>query len=208
MVDCNFIVDSTNGNGLGIRNLKGQGVANIFMNTSATPGKGSNGVLNPNPAAGTIIVQFADNFQRLYCGWSGIGAPLSGTPLGVTSGLTVGKTYVIVSVGTSTSADWLALGVQPGITPAVGVSFVAIATGAGAGTGSVELTVASGIDHIELDGDPNTTLAPIPVGGSPHVGGFIYMKTYLSSTVTAPTNGTVISLVSYFSQSTVQVAGE
>lgn len=36
LIDCNFVVDSTNGNGLGIRSLKGQGVKNVFMNTSAS----------------------------------------------------------------------------------------------------------------------------------------------------------------------------
>lgn len=35
LIDCNFIVDSTNGNGLGIRSLKGPYVQNVFMNTSA-----------------------------------------------------------------------------------------------------------------------------------------------------------------------------
>lgn len=35
-IDCNFIVDSTNGNGLGIRSLKSNGyIRNVFMNTSA-----------------------------------------------------------------------------------------------------------------------------------------------------------------------------
>ena len=35
LIDCNFIVDSTNGNGLGIRSLKGQGVKDVFMHTTA-----------------------------------------------------------------------------------------------------------------------------------------------------------------------------
>src|ERR1035437_5544829 len=35
LIDCNFVVDSTNGNGLGIRSLKGSGVQQVFMNTSA-----------------------------------------------------------------------------------------------------------------------------------------------------------------------------
>lgn len=35
LIDCNFIVDSTNGNGRGIRSLKGQGVQQVFMHTSA-----------------------------------------------------------------------------------------------------------------------------------------------------------------------------
>src|ERR1035437_5675784 len=35
LIDCNFIVDSTNGNGLGIRSLKGPGVAHVYMHSSA-----------------------------------------------------------------------------------------------------------------------------------------------------------------------------
>src|SRR5665213_768068 len=35
LIDCNFVVDAANGNGRGIRSLKGQGVKNVFMNTSA-----------------------------------------------------------------------------------------------------------------------------------------------------------------------------
>src|ERR1700691_5028877 len=91
-LDCNFIVDSTNGNGLGIRNLKGPMVQNVFMNTSATPGLGNTNpaspsvsVLNPNPAAGTIIVQFQDTFNRSYSGFNSNVSPLSGTPLTATT---------------------------------------------------------------------------------------------------------------------------
>ena len=36
LIDCNFVVDSTNGNGYGVRNLKGQGVRNVYMATSAS----------------------------------------------------------------------------------------------------------------------------------------------------------------------------
>lgn len=36
LIDCNFVVDRTNGNGLGIRSLKGQGVRNVYMATSAS----------------------------------------------------------------------------------------------------------------------------------------------------------------------------
>lgn len=46
LLDCNFIVDSTNGNGLGIRSLKGPAIKDVFMHTSATPAPG-----NPNPSA-------------------------------------------------------------------------------------------------------------------------------------------------------------
>src|ERR1700679_2275117 len=34
LLDCNFIVDSANGNGLGLRSLKGPGIKNVFMQSS------------------------------------------------------------------------------------------------------------------------------------------------------------------------------
>src|ERR1035437_8832889 len=51
LIDCNFVVDSTNGNGLGIRSLKGPGVQNVFMHTTSEPGL-SNCIRNPNPQGG------------------------------------------------------------------------------------------------------------------------------------------------------------
>lgn len=45
LLDCSFIVDSTNGNGDGVRSLKHSGrVAHVYMHSSATPSAG-----NPNP---------------------------------------------------------------------------------------------------------------------------------------------------------------
>lgn len=210
LIDCNFIVDATNGNGLGIRSLKGQGVQNVFMHTTSTPGIGNNGQLNPNPASGYILVQLADNYNRYYGGFSGQISPLSGTPLLVASaGLTAGLAYVIVVVGTTTQAQWVALGVPPGVTPAVGVSFIATATST-PGTGAVEVpaTAASGIDHIEVIGDPNLSLGPVPVGGSPNVGGWILLACQDALALTAPAAGTAIGLSFSLGQSSVKVAGE
>lgn len=99
LVDCNFVVDSTNGNGLGIRSLKGQGVKNVFMHTSASPGS-NNGYLNPNPLAGYALIELAYNYQRYYGGASGLISPVTGGNLAINAtALTLGTPYVIVSVG-------------------------------------------------------------------------------------------------------------
>jgi hypothetical protein len=222
LIDCNFVVDTSNGNGLGIRNLKGQGVQNVFMHTTASPGKGPNGQLNPNPAVGFALIQLADNYQRYFGGFDGFVSPLSGSSLNVDAidaALTARKAYVITSVGTSTAADWLALGVPAGVTPAVGVSFIALVTGAGVGSGTVQAPAASNIISIEVVGDPNLSLGPIPVGGSPNVGGWILVQflapTITSSTImnnplipTAPAAGSGVGLSFYLSQSSVTVLGE
>jgi len=102
LIDCNFIVDSTNGNGLGIRSLKGQGVKNVFMHTSATPGPGVGGMVNPNPAAGYAWIQLRSGYQRYLGGFSGFASPTSGSAIQInsgTAGLTVHNPYIIASVG-------------------------------------------------------------------------------------------------------------
>lgn len=205
LADCNFIVDSTNGNGLGIRSLKGQAVQNVFMHTTQTPGRGNNNQLNPNPASGYILIQLADNYSRSFGGFTSLVPPLSGSP---TTSTTAGTVYVITSLGTATAAQWLAAGVMPGVTPAVGVPFVAKASGTIGGSATVDVTTASGIDHVETVGNSNLTLSPMPVGGSPNVGGWVLLQCMLNTTLTAPADGTVIAVNLYLGQSSVRVAGE
>lgn len=99
-LDLNFIVDADNVNGLGVRSVKGQGVANVFMHTSATPGRGPNGYLNPNPAAGYTLIELAYNYMELKGGPINIVSPLTGSDLAINgSSLTIGNSYVITSVG-------------------------------------------------------------------------------------------------------------
>lgn len=182
-----FIVDSTNGNGLGLRTIKGNGVSKIFMHTSATPATGS-----PNPAAGTILIQLSAGYSGYVNGNYGFNAPLSGTPINVTTGVTAHLTYVIVTLGTTTSDQWLLLGVPVGVTPAVGVAFVAPATATATGTGTIEIpkSTGSGIAGLELIGDPN--VSSLPTDGS---GAWIICQTFdYTGALAAPADGTVIGL--------------
>ena len=205
ILDCSFVVDSTNGNGLGIRNLKGSGrVAAVFMHTSATAGVAA-GITNPNPQNGVIVVYLQDNYNAYLGGYAGTVAPISGTPISISgsSVMTVGNVYTIVSLGSSTTANWQAVGLLPGITPAVGVSFIASVTGGGSGTGQVEApkSTGSGIDHIEVFGDANlanNTGAQIVGAG---VGMQIISLCYSGGTLTAPANGTVIGMNFYLNDS-------
>lgn len=198
LLDCNFVVDSTNGNGLGIRNLKGPYIKSVRMHTTASLPAG----IVTNPAAtGVIIVTLSDNYNRYYGGFSGQVSPI-GTPVTST---TANIAYTITSLGTATSAQWVAAGLPARYTPAVGVTFIAAATGTIGGSATVApaLATGSGIDHIEVVGDPNQTLAP-----SDGQGGHIVLQCFLGNTETAPANGTVISLAMYFSNSSVLIAGE
>ena len=204
LLSCNFIVDSANGNGLGIRSLKGAGFQSVFMHTTATPGV-IKGRTNPNPASGVIQVQLQDNYYRYLGGFSGQVSPVSGTPLTSTTNHTA---YTIVSLGTATTAQWVAAGVPVGIVPAVGVSFVAIATGTIGGSASVEVvkSTGSGIDHIEVMGDPNAIISnqnSMVNGGAQFI-----LNCFFEGAVTAPADGSVVSLSFYLSNSSVLINGQ
>lgn len=214
LLDCNFVVDSTNGNGLGIRSLKGPMIQNVFMHTSATPGAGNTNpatpnvtVTNPNPAAGTIVIQLQDNFNRSLSGFNAIVSPVSGTPLTST---TASTPVIIVSLGTATTAQWQAKGLPKGITPAIGVSFVPTASGTIGGSAAVEIAAAagSGVMSIETLGDPNLSLSPAPSANQGFGGQLILQCRDITGVIAAPANGSVISISMYLSDSSVTVQGE
>ena len=119
----------------------------------------------------------------------------------VTAGLVFHQVYVIVSVGTTTQAQWVTLGLLSYVKAAVGVSFVAKTASAGVGTGAVELTVASGVDHIEVIGDSNlmnSTGANVLGAG---IGMTFNMACYAAGVLTAPADGTVVGLNFYLNNS-------
>lgn len=206
-VNLNFVVDAANGNGLGIRQLKSNGyVRNVFMNTSSTPGS-NDGQLNPNPAAGLMLVQFKNNFNYYLGGYSGFVSPVTGSSL---TSITAHSPYIIGSLGTTTAAQWLAAGVPAGLAPAVGMSFVAIATGSIGGTGTVFAPGVSGCSLIEVIGDPNASISNSSVAAN---GGAYVLMQILgatnSSTTTlipkAPASGTVIGMQFRFDGSSVSI---
>lgn len=215
-VDLNFTVDRTNGNGLGIRSLKSNGyVRNVFMNTSATPGA-NDGYTNPNPAAGFILIQLKNNFNYALAGFSSLVSPVVNPTTSTTSGLTAGQAYVITVLGTTTLAEWQSIGLPAGLTPTVGQSFIATATGTGGShTGKVGTPSASGITSIETVGDPNQSISNASVASN---GGAWLLLQCLAPTVTSVTNafeapmiptapaaGTVVGMQLRFDGSTVSI---
>jgi hypothetical protein len=200
LLDCNFVVDSTNGNGLGIRSLKGPCISAVYMHTSATPAPG-----NPNPAAGNILIQFADNYNRNLSGFDAKVSPLSGSPL---TSVSSGVAYVIVSLGTTTPADWQSLGFPAGFSPAVGAAFIANTSASIPHSGAVEVpaTAGSNITDIETVGDPNLTIAN---SMQPSLGGAqLILRCMKNAVQTAPADGTVISLAFLLNNSSITVQGE
>ena len=202
LVDCNFVVDSANGNGLGIRSLKGPGVANVYMHTSATPAGG-----NPNPASGEIVVKLQDNYSQYFGGFSGWVNPVGAS----TTSSKANVINIITVLGTATLTQWQAVGLPVGQTPAVGVSFIGSSASliGGSAQTAIALATGAGIDHIEAVGDSNLMVGPTgSQSGLAGIGATLYYRCYLNTTLTAPADGTVISLAFYLSNSSVKVQGE
>lgn len=219
LVDCNFVVDDSNG--LGITSLKGPLVQNVFMHTATTPAAGNSNpatpnvvVTNPNPAAGTIVVQMQDNYNFLFSSLTGqIRSPNSGSDVKIdNSAMTAGVAYVITTLGNATAAKWRAIGVPAGVTAAVGVSFIAASNG-GAGntlTSRVQISAAagSGIASIEVIGNPNSSIGPAPSASQGYGASIILQCRDYAGAIAAPAAGSVISLAFYLSDSSVTTQGE
>jgi hypothetical protein len=148
VVECSFSVDSTNASGL--TSLKSNGyIQQIYMHSSAPS------ATNPNPANGIMQVQFKNNFNKfLGVDASVVSASQTSTKID-NSALVVGQVYVISTLGNATLAKWQAIGVPVGVTPAVGVAFIALTDG-GAGnvlTSRVMVPNVSGIACVEVFGN-------------------------------------------------------
>lgn len=166
-INLQFTVTPTNG--LGVTSLKANGyVRNVFMHTSTTP-TAHDGYTNPNPANGYFAIQFKNNFNYYLSNFWSVQAPASGSDLKIdNSALTAGVVYIITTLGNATLAKWQAIGVPPGVTPAVGVSFVALTNG-GAGnvlTSMVQVAASSNIYGIEVVGNPGVMLSSSSIASS------------------------------------------
>jgi hypothetical protein len=181
---CKFQV--LNSAATGVANLTGSlfgaamDVASVFMHSTA-PGGG-----NPNPAAGYVVIKFSRAFAGLKSYLANL-QMIIGSPVNVSGALTVGTTYTIVSVGTTTAAQWASIGLTAGLTPAVGQTFVATSATPAGGTGTVAVSTTSGCDHFESVGDPGSGLN---VTG----GGEMVIASVNEDAVTALANGTTVTL--------------
>jgi hypothetical protein len=206
---CNFVVDSTNGNGWGVRSVKSNGyIESVFMNTSATPGK-QNALTNPNPQAGFAVVRFKNNFNYYLGGFSGQIIPLTSTS---TTSLTKGHVYVITTLGTTTVAQWQTVGLIVGVTPAVGATFVAAASVSIGGSGTVGVPGVPTTQVVTVVGDPNTVINNASIAAN--AGAQIVLQfaaATASGTTTlvaaAPADGVVVSLFFAFDGSSVSIDG-
>ncbi len=206
-VNLTYTVTPTNG--LGITSLKSNGyVESVFMHTTQTAGV-VNGVTNPNPVVGYALVRLKNNFNVYLGGFSGQIEPLASTS---TTSTTATHVYVITSVGTTTLAQWQTAGLMPGLVPTVGQSFIAIATGAIGGTGTVGLPTAPSTVAVSVVGDPNTSLNNSNTAQNAGAQLLVQFSAATSSSVTtlipaAPADNTVVGLSMTFDGSTVTIDG-
>lgn len=161
-----------------------------------------------SPGSGLIVVQLAQNFNRYLGGFSGFVSPLLSTNIVLSAGsLVIGNAYVIVSLGTTTTAlNWISAGLRPGYVAQIGSPFIALTSGAGLGNAVVRASGASGIDSLEVIGDPNTEIAGQVVAGP--VGAQLILQALTSGIRTAPVDGSVVGMSFYLSDSAVTVAGQ
>jgi len=173
---------------------------------------------NPNPAPGYIMVQFTDVYSRYLAGFSGFASGAGGviSNIGGTA-LTQGKAYFVNSVGTSTQADWTAVGLPAGVVPVRGMPFIAATTGAGSGSGTARTDSVSGIGSIETLAVPNLSVSAMaklpassvqPIGQT--VGGYIILIC-LDAPGTAPVPPATFSTVYLnflLSNSSVTIKGQ
>ncbi len=172
-------------------------------------------LLNPNApniapfsAAGTSTVTVTNVVSQPFVGGAADGSAATGFAFAVTK-------YK------SNQQNWNNVGLPKGLIPAVNQSFVAIATGdstGGGSTGLVKVPGVSAISSIEIVGDPSLNLAPIPMGGSPNVGGWLLVQ-FLAPTIntgayvapmlpTAPAAGSVVSLSFNVEAGSILIAGQ
>lgn len=145
----------------------------------------TSGVQNPANPSGTLT----------FVSGTGATAPL--TYSSAVAGLATGFAFAL-TVSDTNDQDWHAVGVPHGVTPQVGVSFVAKATGAGGSTGLVIAAGVSGILSFEVIGNPNLSLAPHVSGPSANVGGWILVQMLSDSDApAAPAVGSTCGMCFY-----------
>ena len=127
------------------------------------------------------------------------------------SALVPGIAYTITALDNIPQSQWIALGVQPAVTPAVGVSFVALNAGPGSNSSSARVMatapLGSNICSIETVGDPNLSIAPSQLLQNYGASFILQCRDYQGAAV-LPADGSVISLAFLLNNSGEKLQGE
>lgn len=162
-------------------------------------------------AAGQYQIQLDDNYVSLLNFSANFSCPVTGSSVAGGSFVTA-TVYQILTLGTTTQAQWVTAGVPSGVTAAIGVVFKA--AGAGAGSGTVKALTGPTADYqVAIMGSPDLMLnnQPFTQGGG---GGYINFMTVgpktpgTSSADAAPTakdpdDGTVMYVKVLLSNSSI-----
>lgn len=144
-------------------------------------------------ATGIYTIQLTQNYNGMIGAHFEIESPVTGS--NVSDGSFVsGTLYSITAVGTT---NWYAIGLNAGLTPAVGQNFVATGVG-GAGTGTAKAVGVSGLMSIEVAPNQSTMLSS-SIGGQ---GAIVTIQTLNTSDALAnPASGTNIHYNIFFRDS-------
>lgn len=104
LVDCNFVIDATNGNGLGIRQLKGQGVRAVYMATSAS--------FVGNTHSNTVVDGISGGTGSLVVGMpiTGTGIPAGAKIASITSGTAITISIAATATGSAVTISYVGIG--------------------------------------------------------------------------------------------------
>ncbi len=197
----NFTVDATVG--VGVSSVKSNGYVNyVFMHTSTTPSS-TNGFLNPNPAAGFAVVSFNTNFNYFVGVRGSVVAPATSTS---TTSTTANVAAIITALGTATLAQWQAVGLPAGMTPAVGQSFIATASQSIGGSAHVGVAGVSNVAAISLVGEPNSMVANSAISSNGGAQIMLLLQDFAGAAV-APTAGSIVRLEFVYDGSSVTIDG-
>lgn len=174
----------------------------LLANTPQNPGAPS---VAPFTATGTSTVTIVSTVNQ----------PLPGGPADGT--LATGFTFAVTK-SNSNLGNWQAVGLPAGLNPTVGQSFIATTTGQSVGGGSTGLVVAPGVSGctgLEVIGDANQSLSPVPMGGSYNQGGWVMVQ-FLAPTnsitttliATNPGLNTAVGMSFYVEASSTTIAGD
>ncbi len=113
-------------------------------------------------AQGVYQINLLNNFYRFLDFTAGFQSPPTGNT--AVTAITPGLVYTIRTVGSTTQAQWETAGVPKGVPAAVGLPFLAAATSSGSGTASTP--AFSGIDSVEVVGNPQDSINYAPTSAA------------------------------------------
>lgn len=146
-------------------------------------------------ATGFYKLKLSANYNKFINMHNTILMAPTGSPVADGSFAT-GTPYQITVVGTT---NWAAIGLDSGLTPTIGQSFVATGAG-GAGTGTATALTSGGVEIINVFPDPNTMSAASPQGAVINIA--IYNA--VSGALSDPANGAEVRFSLMCNNSTAQ----